>query len=1561
MLKKIFCLILTFSIAVNPLTAYGQHQITATSGLLLDPGQNHDLPLIKGLKVSMDDPFRIDFILDLGKERGTQSREHGINHQRMDFAPSKGLAPGSALKQDASRLVKYFLASLAIPEKDLWVNLSPYEKDRILPDILATTDMGRDLLLQDYVLKRMTASLLYPDSPSGKEFWRKVYSEAQKKYGTTDIPIDTFNKVWIMPDKATVYEKNNAAFVVESRLKVMIESDYLAESKEHGAKSQKQNKINANPEKKSDNSLHPSMLSAPGSMLARQVLKEIIIPVLEREVNEGAHFAVLRQVYQALVLAAWYKRKLKASVLGRAYADRKKTHGIETSETSAKEKIWQEYSETFRKGVYNLIREESDPYTLETIPRKYFSGGVVLSVDAAMQVTAQPGLLPSDIPQERWLEVPVRLVDAGPVKAPATSDPAMTYQLPVKLHALIKSLVYAEDDVDINIDIDENLWISDAGSLGMAFRELLNNAVDASRIHKATSGQDKKPNILIKAAPHDQAWVELSITNEGVLPIAELRALAQSEGVWRMRPGEHGQNWRSYSFLTTSEIAGDTKIPSERISDSELDRLPDEFFIFYVQGLSSKTPAALDKADLPDRTIHGYAGQGLKLAWSIMRRISPKTPIRYTQRTLNQTPTITFSVLLPLAKPDQAMRQASPAQGLSPAQAEEIARILIPEDNLSEWTKYISPAPGPVAVYRDITRLWTPHLNDIWLLSGLPAEGFITQLRQGTLRQDLQKSLEDIVLMSRNQSGGLPGHAVDAELLEDILENKAADIVLNSSSRRIKILLGGVLDYEIRSITGQVYQALLRTAERAHIPAASIPEWIATWDISIVGYSINTARLLETENSLRLAPLAEGSGWLRLEYLDLLDPLQRQRMAREQPDIVLTVSSLYLGNLARAEETETNRPLFDYVRAIYEMLPAGGILVTERPKFADPPFAPFVNVSPSYGNAERSGVFVKTSPAEYSLFLLGGGENSAFENALYDMRNSFLDGNIEQAGLTAFTAFAKYLPYHQGPLRFSRKEVLAVLTDYLSEARPFSAEVRQLHDRLTSLPLEAGDTEIHRTMAPLPELPQARNMIAQAEPVPEQNKEKWALARALYRRLHNKIFTFRLPEVPQELWASHLFTPRFFLLLRLTLISSHLWILNETPQQPAESISSILLSLKTLSQALNALAHPEEFIPADPAGRREWAETFISRHPSLASKEVKNTVPAVQKMQALLILSGHGHALASIAQRARGLEVEFELYHARIKDLLQPPSLSSDPAMEEGLGRTPLKRRTVLTGFRDQNTIIFPGILDPQDMIREELEADHRPGSILVDKFYATHLDQAPPGLLALISEMFPSSARSSNISVARLIEELLRNRYRGLRNEDEQNDWTVGVKVFLGHDGRHILKLELSQPDLKLPPGEPDLWEVIAGNAALSLKNMAKSDYRRARGLLVHKGTAYKLYARLLRQGHPLGLQYKRFAGEELTTTLWAETDNFLLGTETLLAPYEPDPVSSEDQAMSHETPQKGGIDLNTGHLALDVKQASGPEQPLFSGPDIHITGLMPVILNLKPLNISLKEFLHT
>ena len=129
------------------------------------------------------------------------------------------------LEKDITRMVKYFLGFLSVPQEDLWVNLSPFESDRIIPQSLAKLDIGKDFLLEDYCLKQLSGALTDPKTPSGKKFWKEA--------GVAGNNISNF-KVWIVPDKAQVCEyKNNGeitAVIQRARLKVLMQENYNAPS-----------------------------------------------------------------------------------------------------------------------------------------------------------------------------------------------------------------------------------------------------------------------------------------------------------------------------------------------------------------------------------------------------------------------------------------------------------------------------------------------------------------------------------------------------------------------------------------------------------------------------------------------------------------------------------------------------------------------------------------------------------------------------------------------------------------------------------------------------------------------------------------------------------------------------------------------------------------------------------------------------------------------------------------------------------------------------------------------------------------------------------------------------------------------------------------------------------------------------------------------------------------------------------------------------------------------------------------------------------------------------------
>jgi len=306
------------------------------------PSSDFDPIRLIGIKAHANNPFHIDFIIDKGDSK----------------------LEGEKLNAEIKKIIEYFLTSLTIPEKEMWVNLSPYESDYIISDYFASTRMGHVFLEQDYLLKQLTATLTYPENDIGDNYWKTIFEETQKKYATQDMPVNTFNKVWIIPGEASLEEvENGHVLISNSSLKVLADLDYVALA---------QNVDN------SDLGLAPGNYSQASDLnkITSDVAKRILIPKIEQDVNRGKNFSALRQVYNSLILAAWFKNRVKESLLNHVYVDKVKLGGLSTDEGNYGELIYQQYIKAFKKGVYEYIKEDYDPVTQEIVPRKYFSGGI---------------------------------------------------------------------------------------------------------------------------------------------------------------------------------------------------------------------------------------------------------------------------------------------------------------------------------------------------------------------------------------------------------------------------------------------------------------------------------------------------------------------------------------------------------------------------------------------------------------------------------------------------------------------------------------------------------------------------------------------------------------------------------------------------------------------------------------------------------------------------------------------------------------------------------------------------------------------------------------------------------------------------------------------------------------------------------------------------------------------------------------------------------------------------------------------------------------------------------
>ncbi len=390
---KVISVCLSIILCLNPVITHadvvGRALQLPVPGGMVRPSTVFNPTLLRGMVVHPDKPLQFDFIVDSGDEK----------------------LVGDELKNESQRMINYFLASLTIPEQDLWVNLSPVEKNRIVPDQLIKTELGRDLLSQDYILKQLTASFIYPEEGLGQSFWNQVYERAARQFGLTEIPVDVFNKVWIVPQRATVIEKGNSVYVVDAHLKIMLEADYYAQ----GLAGEK---------------AFTQTGDTPAAELTKQLLREIIVPAIEKEVNEGKNFSKLRQIVYSMVLSQWYQDILKGSLLNKNYAGKNKISGIDLSDPKNKELIYQQYMAAYNKGVFNYVKEEIDQITHETLPRKYFSGGfkgIKIPRDTATTVL-------SNIPTESF-RIVVDLKDASQI-----SESYLSWNNPNRPVALLKEL-----------------------------------------------------------------------------------------------------------------------------------------------------------------------------------------------------------------------------------------------------------------------------------------------------------------------------------------------------------------------------------------------------------------------------------------------------------------------------------------------------------------------------------------------------------------------------------------------------------------------------------------------------------------------------------------------------------------------------------------------------------------------------------------------------------------------------------------------------------------------------------------------------------------------------------------------------------------------------------------------------------------------------------------------------------------------------------------------------------------------------------------------------------------
>lgn len=122
-------------------------------------------------------------------------------------------------------------------------------------------------------------------------------------------------------------------------------------------------------------------------------MKETVLPAIQEEVNQGKAYANLRQVYNSLILAEYYKQRyhsgqsLYSRLINRGYIE-----GLESNEPWASEDFYNAYVKSCQEGEYRLSQQEYDPYLASMVQKYYFYGGILITHKIAqiLKVRATP-------------------------------------------------------------------------------------------------------------------------------------------------------------------------------------------------------------------------------------------------------------------------------------------------------------------------------------------------------------------------------------------------------------------------------------------------------------------------------------------------------------------------------------------------------------------------------------------------------------------------------------------------------------------------------------------------------------------------------------------------------------------------------------------------------------------------------------------------------------------------------------------------------------------------------------------------------------------------------------------------------------------------------------------------------------------------------------------------------------------------------------------------------------------------------------------------------------------
>ena len=258
-----------------------------------------------------------------------------------------------------------FMTGLIVPNYRFWVNLNPWEADRIIDEPLRQSEVGRVMLEADLQMKRDFGNYVNPcANETIKAFWNlldkkkdELVQQCMNEFpgeirDTNNIGMKGAIRLWIVPDKVYAYTNGTQIYIINTSLTINSECDLDHANFE--VYFQDISTLSEGCQEKLNESARKYM------EYFKELGDRMILPYVITDVNQCNKYENLREVYVALALAQWYKSKMNTRMdIFRDFLDSSSSEVLKSKNVWSTKEIWERYINLFENCEFECWENET--------------------------------------------------------------------------------------------------------------------------------------------------------------------------------------------------------------------------------------------------------------------------------------------------------------------------------------------------------------------------------------------------------------------------------------------------------------------------------------------------------------------------------------------------------------------------------------------------------------------------------------------------------------------------------------------------------------------------------------------------------------------------------------------------------------------------------------------------------------------------------------------------------------------------------------------------------------------------------------------------------------------------------------------------------------------------------------------------------------------------------------------------------------------------------------------------------------------------------------------------